>query len=588
MLIMASRSTMKRVWLHRLRSVKEIQNRNAVARSFVCSGNINDSNHHNFYTLLFTTTGLLAASIAAFSTQDPTVSLEQEHPHDDTTTTLLNWSGTHAVSVRNRNFFEPNSLEELQLVVKHCHDHNQPMRPLGSALSPNGIAFSNLGMVSMANMDQLQELDLENMTVTVQAGARVSQVVDELRKYNLTLPNLASIAEQQMGGFISVGAHGTGAAIAPVDEYVTSLTIVTPALGTMTLTDGEWFQLAKVGLGCLGVVAEVTMKVVPAHNLVEHTACLTRAQAKEQLPLLLKQHKHMRYMWIPYTDVVVCVTNDPEDADIMKDAPRDFMEHDKGTRFAPLRELLLSFTKDHPTEPATTESIEEMGFGELRDALLAIDPLDVDHVKLVNTAEAEFWKRSEGYQTKPSDQLLQFDCGGQQWVWEVCFPTGTYDEKNDNDTHFMEKLLAGIEEMGIAAHSPIEQRWSASSSSLMSPAHGPPGSLHSWVGIIMYLPSDDERQRREITHTFNGMYCDLMRSVGHEVNAASHWAKLEIPKTIDGIVDLQEHISERYPVQKFTDLRGTLDPKNIMGNSLMDLAFRHQTILSTSRSTKAS
>ena len=24
-----------------------------------------------------------------------------------------------------------------------------------------------------------------------------------------------------------------------------------------------------------------------------------------------------------------------------------------------------------------------------------------------------------------SDELLGFDCGGQQWVLEVCFPTGT-------------------------------------------------------------------------------------------------------------------------------------------------------------------
>jgi L-galactono-1,4-lactone dehydrogenase len=49
----------------------------------------------------------------------------------------------------------------------------------------------------------------------------------------------------------------------------------------------------------------------------------------------------------------------------------------------------------------------------LLDSLLAIDPLDLDHVKRCNQAEAEFWKRNEGYQTKPSDKLLQFDCGGQ-------------------------------------------------------------------------------------------------------------------------------------------------------------------------------
>lgn len=40
-------------------------------------------------------------------------------------------------------------------------------------------------------------------------------------------------------------------------------------------------------------------------------------------------------------------------------------------------------------------------------------------------AEAEFWQRNEGYRVGPSDQQLGFDCGGQQWVLEICFPTGT-------------------------------------------------------------------------------------------------------------------------------------------------------------------
>lgn len=48
-----------------------------------------------------------------------------------------------------------------------------------------------------------------------------------------------------------------------------------------------------------------------------------------------------------------------------------------------------------------------------KDALLAFDPLDINHVKRCNQAEAEFWALNEGYQTKPSDKLLQFDCGGQ-------------------------------------------------------------------------------------------------------------------------------------------------------------------------------
>ena len=77
-----------------------------------------------------------------------------------------------------------------------------------------------------------------------------------------------------------------------------------------------------------------------------------------------------------------------------------------------LRDLLKELSKDQD-EPHTDESLDGQGFGELRDALLKFDPLNGDHVKLINSVEAQFWKESEGYQIRPSDQLLQFDCGGQ-------------------------------------------------------------------------------------------------------------------------------------------------------------------------------
>lgn len=136
---------------------------------------------------------------------------------------------------------------------------------------------------------------------------------------------------------------------------------------------------------------------------------------------------------------------------------------------------------------------------------------------------------------------------------------------------FMERLLAGIEKHSIPAHSPIEQRWSASSSSLMSPANGAPEGLHSWVGIISYLPSENERQRREITELFTGPYCDLLRNVGTEMNATSHWAKLERPASMWKLIDLQLFLDTRFPLSKFNAWRSKLDPKNILSSPTVDL-----------------
>jgi L-galactono-1,4-lactone dehydrogenase len=47
----------------------------------------------------------------------------------------------------------------------------------------------------------------------------------------------------------------------------------------------------------------------------------------------------------------------------------------------------------------------------------------MDHVKQCNQAEAEFWRKNEGYQTRNSDKLLQFDCGGQVREIEAFVPT---------------------------------------------------------------------------------------------------------------------------------------------------------------------
>ena len=49
---------------------------------------------------------------------------------------------------------------------------------------------------------------------------------------------------------------------------------MTPGRGTLTLSredDPRLFRLARVGLGALGVVSEVTLQLGPSHQLLEHT-----------------------------------------------------------------------------------------------------------------------------------------------------------------------------------------------------------------------------------------------------------------------------------------------------------------------------
>jgi hypothetical protein len=48
------------------------------------------------------------------------------------------------------------------------------------------------------------------------------------------------------------------------------------------------------------------------------------------------------------------------------------------------------------------------------------------------------------------------------------------------------------------------------------------------VGIIMYLPTTDARQRKEITEEFFN-YRSLAQSLWDDYSAYEHWAKIEVP-----------------------------------------------------------
>lgn len=105
----------------------------------------------------------------------------------------------------------------------------------------------------------------------------------------------------------------------------------------------------------------------------------------------------------------------------------------------------------------------------------------------VNQAEAEFWRKSEGYRVGWSDEILGFDCGGEQWVSETCFPAGTLSKPSMKDLEYIEELMQLINKELIPAPAPIEQRWTARSKSPMSPASSKSeDDIFSWV-IAMQL-----------------------------------------------------------------------------------------------------
>ena len=79
----------------------------------------------------------------------------------------------------------------------------------------------------------------------------------------------------------------------------------------------------------------------------------------------------------------------------------------------------------------------------------------------------------------------------------------------------------------------------------MSPAYSEePGSLHSWVGIIMYLPTDEPQQRQSITEVFWESYNRMCReALWPKYGCHQHWAKIELPSTPAELEASRKHVS---------------------------------------------
>ncbi|TMW63094.1 hypothetical protein Poli38472_002035 [Pythium oligandrum] len=516
-------------------------------------------------------TALVAGGVAAVAmTTAWTDAARAEADEEDDEHAFVNWSASH--ECRPREFHVPETVGDVELLLQTYHKKQQKLRCMGAGVSPNGLGFSgtNKGgghqaLMSMALFDKILDVDYENLQVTVEAGIIVGELLDKLREFGMTMQNVASIRDQQVGGITQAGCHGTGAAIPPIDDQVVEMEIVTPAKGCMVLSktqNPDLFALAKCGLGSLGVVTKLKLQCVPKHHLVEKTTVMTVDEIRRHHTQWLYEFQHLRYMWIPNTDAVIVVqckrvTEEEARLGVEKYPPPSYTNDEQ---LEQPRRLYLELAQGQP-DP----DYHSWNFTKLRDKLLAFDPLNKDLVVRVNQVEKEFWKRSEGYRVGLSDDIIGFDCGGQQLVQEVAFPTaGTLD------LDFVETLLKRLDESGIPAPSPIEQRWTSPSASLMSPAASSnPWQLFSWVGIIMYLPTSDSATRSAIWDRFfdyHALYRDVMEPFG----ATEHWAKIEWPSDAEEREKMRQRLRRRYPIEKFKKARDEVDPHHILSNDIID------------------
>ncbi|MFY1705564.1 D-arabinono-1,4-lactone oxidase [Micromonospora sp. WMMA1923] len=156
-------------------------------------------------------------------------------------------------------------------------------------------------------------VDVDRRQVTVPAGTTLRALNRLLDRHGLALPNLGDIDAQTIAGAISTGTHGTGARLGCLATAVTALTLVTGTGEVLRCSADQHpdvFAAARVSLGALGILVDVTLQCVDAFVLHAHERPARLGDVLADLPALVEAHDHVEFFWFPYTDRVQVKTND--------------------------------------------------------------------------------------------------------------------------------------------------------------------------------------------------------------------------------------------------------------------------------------
>ncbi len=233
-----------------------------------------------------------------------------------------NWAGLESADPRTAA--TPTSVADVVEAVATARRDGSTVKMIGSGHSFTAIAAPRDVMLRPQGMQGLIGVDREAMTVTAYAGTRLKVLNAELERLGLSLHNMGDIAEQTLGGATSTGTHGTGGVAAGLAAQLAGLQLVT---GTGEVIDAsreqhaDVFDVARVGLGALGILTTVTFAVEPLFLLEAVEQPMSWDEALGSFDEMVAESHHCDMYWFPHTDRLLTKRNTRLDADVSEAEP---------------------------------------------------------------------------------------------------------------------------------------------------------------------------------------------------------------------------------------------------------------------------
>ncbi|HHU48236.1 MAG: FAD-binding oxidoreductase [Caldicoprobacterales bacterium] len=169
--------------------------------------------------------------------------------------------------------------DEVSAIMKYAYEHNIPVTPRGSGTGLCGGCVPIYGgiVLSLIKMNRILEFDEENLTVTIEPGVLLMDLIKEVSARGMLYPPDPGEKSATLGGNVMTNAGGMRAVKYGVTrDYVMALKVVLSngevvRLGGNTTKNSSGYSLKDLMIGSegtLGVVTEIMLKLIPEPRAV--------------------------------------------------------------------------------------------------------------------------------------------------------------------------------------------------------------------------------------------------------------------------------------------------------------------------------
>jgi FAD/FMN-containing dehydrogenase/NAD-dependent dihydropyrimidine dehydrogenase PreA subunit len=160
---------------------------------------------------------------------------------------------------------QPQNVDEIRKVLAFANDKKVPVIPRGAASWGFGGVIPTEGgiVIDLSPFRKILDINVPQKTVTVEAGARWSDIDIMAKKEGLCLMTYPSSKFSTVAGWISTGGYGINSLrYGHISKQIVSMTVITASGEIKKLSPADQdFQYFVSTEGEFGIVAEITLKL---------------------------------------------------------------------------------------------------------------------------------------------------------------------------------------------------------------------------------------------------------------------------------------------------------------------------------------